>query len=182
MIFQYEGGGGGVIVAGNQPSRWGSFCRLVGWCRVTKLWQHPNMKVAQLRYGDLLMSTFISWFTPESEMLMVVAGARRRAEGTVGEVGSGTGWEQCMKYKNNMWSIVIVIKTFAEYSCKLVLISSNQITDDHFLSGRSSRRGCVCYWTISLSNPGKPIRLKFSFDNMFVWTMSVAIKEVKLLQ
>ena len=36
-------------------------------------------------------STFISWFTPESEMLMFVAGARRRAEGTVGEVGSGTG-------------------------------------------------------------------------------------------
>ena len=47
------------------------------------------MKVAQLRGSA--KSTFISWFTPESVMLMFVAGARRRAEGTVGEVASGTG-------------------------------------------------------------------------------------------
>ena len=91
----------------------------------TQIWRSHN-------YGDLLMSTFISWFTPESMMLMFVAGARRRAEGTVGEVGSGTGWEHCMKHKNNMWTIVAIVKkTFAKYSCKLVLISSNQITD-HF--------------------------------------------------
>ena len=47
------------------------------------------MKVAQLRgsANDLLRAPFY----PESVILMVVAGARRRAEGTVGEVGSGTG-------------------------------------------------------------------------------------------